>query len=864
MSKFVGRVFERTNTGSIGNPIEGVQLQFSGVKNVKVSTSKAGTFKAELPFGRYNVKIIKKGYETQSTVAILAKDLQTFNVFLETEKTTETGNWVKGRIFEKNPDGTIGSAITQASIAFLRLGFSAKTLSKTNGLFEIKIEPGRYTCSVQKNGFKKQNIIIIVARNNSYTMLNVFLAKTDSIPLQLLPDICNYAPGKKGQTRTSKVILPGHLEPVKLTYEVFNGVAVLDGGIVLGKVVDLDEELRIAESTIPANEVDLTETVRTISQPLVALKAQNKLWEGGIMPFEFSIINSLIRTRVIEAMGHISNNTNIEFVPASDAFTDRVVFKFSDDAGASSAELGRKGGKQYVYLNERFDVGGIVHEILHSLGVLHEQCRNDRDVYVQVNDGENGTTNNICSGREGNFRKASLEGRDIGTYDYDSIMHYDAYAFVKDNDGNICNPPGGPSIEPRDTSISLDRLGSQRKSAPYLTNLDIQGLNKLYPVRTTFDGGHLWGGSTYVTGLAFGNIRGNGAQELVITRKATGNGRYFILGDASNSNNPFPNVHTGGETWGSSNYATCCATGDIDGDGKDEIIIGRKAGSGMRFEIIKYRSAGVVDRLFLGGTDWGDKAFTTDVAIKVDRFGTPLIGITRYHGSNSRFFVFAGSRNNFKLLFEGGSNWGSDTYATGIDFGDVDGDGYLELGVSRKSGGNGRFFIYKAINGNYENFQEMHSGGNDWGGEYYATGIAFGDVDGDGRDEIGVTRKADSNGRFFIYGSANEQFRQIYSGGDKWGSSYYATAIAMADVDGDGLAEIAVTRKAGTNSRYFLFDDGKNYFNPLLEGGKNWGGDYYATAIALGNARGTGPSRNIAVGRKASSNARFIVQEYQR
>ncbi|MEO9005053.1 MAG: hypothetical protein ABI288_09960 [Ginsengibacter sp.] len=84
----------------------------------------------------------------------------------------------------------------------------------------------------------------------------------------------------------------------------------------------------------------------------------------------------------------------------------------------------------------------------------------------------------------------------------------------------------------------------------------------------------------------------------------------------------------------------------------------------------------------------------------------------------------------------------------------------------------------------------------------------------------------------------------------------------MADVDGDGRAEIAVTRKAGTNGRYFLFDDAQNHFTPLMEGGKSWGGDYYATAIALGNARGTGRSRHIAVAREAGTNARFIVHEY--
>ena len=755
MNKFAGRVYQKSNDGSIGDTIEGAQLQFTGNKSFQISTAAAGTYMAELPPGRYNVKVSKTGYETQNIAAILNRDLQTLNIFLEAKKEDNDGTWVKGRIFERNSDGTMGEVIEKVSIAFIRLGFSATTLSQTNGTYQIKIQPGNYTYSVQKQGFKRQNKAIIISKSDSYKTLNFFLEKTESTIVRILPEICNYAPGRRGQIRTSRVILPGHANPVELTYEVFDGVAVLDGGIVLGKVVDLDEELRIAENTAPSPHIDIPEinSIRSAtipqtvsrSQALVAVSAQNKLWDGAILPFEFSNINSLLRARITEAMTHISNNTNIEFVPASDVFPDRVIFTFSTDAGASSSYLGRKGGKQYIQLNERFDVGGIVHEILHSLGVLHEQCRNDRNAYVQVNDGTNGTKNNICPGREGNFRKANLGAKDIGPYDYDSVMHYDANAFTTDNEGNICGSPGGPSIQPRDSSIPLTRLGSARSAIPFLSSLDIQGLKELYPVRTAFDGGHLWGKKNYATGVAFGNVTNNAAHELVITRKAESDGRYYILGDGSDVSQPFPSIYTGGKDWGSSNYATCCATGDIDGDGKDEIIIGRKAGSGMRFEIIKYRSFGVVDQLFSGGVEWGDSAYTTDVAIKVDRFGTPLIGVTRFQGSNSRFFVFAGAGKNFKLLFQGGGNWGKGDYATGIDFGDVDGDGYLELGVTRKAGSNGRFFIYKAINGNYENFQQILSGGDEWGSDYYATAIAFGDVDGDGRDEIGIARKASSN-----------------------------------------------------------------------------------------------------------------------
>ena len=52
-------------------------------------------------------------------------------------------------------------------------------------------------------------------------------------------------------------------------------------------------------------------------------------------------------------------------------------------------------------------------------------------------------------------------------YDYDSIMHYDAYAFSRND---------RPTIEPLDDSISLDRLGQRT----HLSELDLDHIKELY------------------------------------------------------------------------------------------------------------------------------------------------------------------------------------------------------------------------------------------------------------------------------------------------------------------------------------------------------------------------------------------------
>lgn len=75
----------------------------------------------------------------------------------------------------------------------------------------------------------------------------------------------------------------------------------------------------------------------------------------------------------------------------------------------------------------------------------------------------------IYKGTSGNFDKVSQSAATTQgiTYDFRSIMHYDAYAFSSN---------GRPTIEPRNTGVKLSRIG-QREG---FTDLDLQHVNILY------------------------------------------------------------------------------------------------------------------------------------------------------------------------------------------------------------------------------------------------------------------------------------------------------------------------------------------------------------------------------------------------
>lgn len=166
---------------------------------------------------------------------------------------------------------------------------------------------------------------------------------------------------------------------------------------------------------------------------------------------------------VIErALIQYSKHTCIKFIPRRP--TDKDYISIENGASGCWSSVGRVGGKQVVNLQSPGcvnKVGTVIHELLHVVGMLHEQNREERDKFVTIQ------KNNIRQGYEVNFAKAKPgEASGFGvSYDYASVMHYSANAFSKN---------GQPTIEAK--SKINDKMG-QREG---FSQKDIEKVNKMY------------------------------------------------------------------------------------------------------------------------------------------------------------------------------------------------------------------------------------------------------------------------------------------------------------------------------------------------------------------------------------------------
>ena len=125
------------------------------------------------------------------------------------------------------------------------------------------------------------------------------------------------------------------------------------------------------------------------------------------------------------------------------------VFK-GDGCWSALGQTSRSRGQDLSLDSSCLVTGTIQHEFMHAMGFYHTHMRPDRDDYVTINE------ENIKDGGHGNFKKV-VNGDTLGTqYDYDSVLHYGAYQFSKNNQPTI-DAKGNPIGQRKKVSIG-DRL----------------------------------------------------------------------------------------------------------------------------------------------------------------------------------------------------------------------------------------------------------------------------------------------------------------------------------------------------------------------------------------------------------------------
>lgn len=212
-------------------------------------------------------------------------------------------------------------------------------------------------------------------------------------------------------------------------FEEKEGLAIIQGDIALGPV----EKLK--GSYLPYKNAEIPKV---------------RIWDSHQIPYE---INPQLKNfeEVVRAIQHINEVSSVQLVPR-EGQEDYLLFTQTQENCYSY--LGKKGGKQDIFLSPECQKGQITHEILHALGLYHEHTRFDRDDFVTV------YWNNIDKKYWPQFKKIPKEfSHDFAmAFDYKSLMLYPPTAFALNESFATMTQINGELFQPNREELSFSDI----------------------------------------------------------------------------------------------------------------------------------------------------------------------------------------------------------------------------------------------------------------------------------------------------------------------------------------------------------------------------------------------------------------------
>jgi hypothetical protein len=203
----------------------------------------------------------------------------------------------------------------------------------------------------------------------------------------------------------------------KLSYQVVDGEVVMGGDMLYGPVAEFERQL--AEHGAVAKD--------------------DQRWD---MPIRYTFDDdtpSSVKAAVVLAMSELraQSQATISFKECTGLCLGQRI-KFDYDGQGCASPIGKQLLGNKIHLDwwcdgiggsatsNRDERGSIMHEIMHSLGLEHEQTRCDRDNHVRI------LSRNIESCDSDNLTARHCSGHDdLGAYDFRSVMHYAANACAR-------------------------------------------------------------------------------------------------------------------------------------------------------------------------------------------------------------------------------------------------------------------------------------------------------------------------------------------------------------------------------------------------------------------------------------------------
>ncbi len=310
---------------------------------------------------------------------------------------------------------------------------------------------------------------------------------------------------------------------------------------------------------------------------------------------------------------------------------------------------------------------------------------------------------------------------------------------------------------------------------------------------------------SYPVHVVIGDVDGDGKPDIVLANVNSNTVSVFRNTSASGSITagsfaPKVDFTTGTAPWG-------VAIGDMDGDGKPDIIVtnGGSSGSGTTVSVFRNTSTlgSITAGSFASKVDFTTGTYPTDVAIcDLDEDGKPDIVVVNLN-SNSisvlRNTSTPGSITTSSFAPKVDFTTGSNPYRVAIA--DVDGDGKPDIVVTNSGNGVGTTVsVFRNTGTSGSITASSFAPKVDFTTGLCPFGLAITDLDGDGKVDIVVANHFSNTVSILRNTSASGSITaSSFAPKVDFATGSYPNGVAIADVDGDGKPDLVVVN-SGSNT----------------------------------------------------------------
>ncbi len=346
--------------------------------------------------------------------------------------------------------------------------------------------------------------------------------------------------------------------------------------------------------------------------------------------------------------------------------------------------------------------------------------------------------------------------------------------------------PAGATYSP--VSVTTNNLTAY-DSKPFMPTFAGQGaalIPDVFSVKLNFNAGE------NDQAVTLSDLDGDGKPDMIVTN---------VYGSVSvfqnNSSNGMPSFAAKVDRVTGSYYAYSITAGDLDGDGKPDLIA-----AGINPDNIS---------IFRNKSTPGNISFSDSIPLPVGH-GPRSASIGDLDGDGKPDLVVADIYNNSLTIFRNTSTPGNISFGPGKDLGtgqypaevviaDLNGDGKADLAVANSgsfSVPSNTISVFKntSIGStiSFDNKVDLQAGTN-------PLAIAAGDLDGDGKPELAVANSDNASVSVFPNNSTGSDIS--FSSSINYASGNIPNDVAIGDLDGDGKPDLAVANlNAGTISVY--------------------------------------------------------------